>query len=70
MPGSIKNLTGYFSVPKVQGDIRVVYDANECGLNKDPCLSNFLLLNIYYVIRNTYTDMLLSGINIGYIFVN
>ena len=34
LPGEAKLLTGFFAVLKGEGDIRIVYDATTCGLNK------------------------------------
>lgn len=34
VPGRVKSLSGFFSVPKGPTDIRLVYDTTKCGLNK------------------------------------
>ena len=31
--GEVKSLSGFFSVPKGEDDIRIVYDMTKCGLN-------------------------------------
>ena len=45
--GVVKNLMGYFSVPKGLADIRVVYDASKSGLYQALWAPNFALPTIF-----------------------
>jgi hypothetical protein len=42
-PGFVKSLTTFFSVPKGEDDIRMVYDASVSGLNNAIWVPRFLL---------------------------
>ena len=41
--GHVTNVVDYFSVPKGDDDIRVVFDGSSCGLNKALWAPNFYL---------------------------
>ena len=49
--GVVKNLTGYFAVPKGNKDIRTVYDASKSELNHVLWAPNFALPTIGSVLR-------------------
>ena len=43
IPGAVRSLTSFFSVPKGDGDVRMVYDATKSGLNAQLWAPWFLL---------------------------
>lgn len=64
----MKSLTSFFSVPKGDNDIRMVYDGTKSGLNNCMWAPQFSLptieAHLMFVGRQTY----IGGIDIGDIF--
>lgn len=58
--GPVISLTGAFAVLKGESDIRIVYDANKCGLNKTP-----LFPSIDTVLRQTPLGGWMGDIDLG-----
>ena len=50
--GFVQSLTGYFSVPKGDDDIRVIYDATQCALKDRLWAPNFILPTVDSVLRS------------------
>ena len=69
-PGFVRSLTGYFAVPKAQTDIRVVYDATQCGLNDALWAPNFFLPVVDSILRNATSTTWFGDIDLGEMFLN
>ncbi len=70
VPGLVKSLTSYFSVPKGENDLRMVYDATKSGLNASLWVPSFQLPQ-----SETLTDLLtptswMADIDLGEHFHN
>ena len=70
VPGDVKSRTGYFDVPKGKNDIRIVYDATACGLNKALWSPNFFLPTIDSLLRNADANTFYGDIDLGEMFLN
>ena len=68
--GYVKSTTGFFDVPKGEGDIRMVYDATKCGLNDVLWTPNFFLPTIDSILRNVDSDFWFGDIDLGEMFLN
>jgi hypothetical protein len=68
IPGFVKSLTSYFSVPKAATDIRVVYDATACGLNDSLWAPSFFLPTVDSILRNTSSSTWFGDIDLGEMF--
>ena len=68
--GGVKSITGFFDVPKGDEDIRMVYDANKCGLNKALWTPNFFLPTIDSILRNADDHTWFGDIDLGEMFLN
>ena len=66
----MKSLTGFFTVPKGEDDIRIVYDASACGLNDALWCSNFFLPTIDSVLQNAGSETWFGDIDLGEMFLN
>ena len=69
-PGYVKSLTGFFAVPKAGTDIRVVYDATQCGLNDALWAPNFFLPTVDSILRNASASTWFGDIDLGEMFLN
>jgi hypothetical protein len=69
-PGFVKSLTGFFAVPKASTDIRVVYDATQCGLNEALWSPNFFLPTVDSILRNASSATWFGDIDLGEMFLN
>ena len=69
-PGFVRSLTGYFAVPKAKTDIRVVYDATQCGLNDALWAPNFFLPVVDSILRNATSATWFGDIDLGEMFLN
>ena len=68
--GFVQSLTGYFSVPKGEDDIRVVYDATQSGLNDALWAPNFFLPTVDSVLRKSGPKSWFGDIDLGEMFLN
>ncbi len=69
-PGLVHSRTGYFAVPKGTEDIRLVYDATKCGLNRALWSPNFYLPTIDALLRNADSNTFYGDIDLGEMFLN
>jgi hypothetical protein len=69
-PGLVKSLTSYFSVPKGEGDIRMVYDGTKCGLNKILWVPSFSLPDVDTLLSLVEESSWMGDIDIGEMFLN
>jgi hypothetical protein len=69
-PGFVRSLTGFFAVPKAGTDIRVVYDATQCGLNDALWAPNFFLPTVDSILRNASAATWFGDIDLGEMFLN
>ena len=67
-PGFISSLTGFFSVPKGVGDIRMVYDATACGLNNCVWAPNFFLPTVRSLTRSLIGSTWMGDLDLGEFF--
>ena len=65
----IKNLIGYFAVPKAE-DIRMVQNGSSCGLNEATWSSNFWLPNSSSMVRVLGFNYKAVDIDLGEMFLN
>jgi len=68
--GEVRSLTSYFSVPKGDKDIRMVYDATKSKLNGSLWAPNFGLPTIDTMVRGIKEESWLGDIDIGEMFLN
>lgn len=68
--GFVRSLTGFFAVPKGEGDIRVVYDAMKSGLNNAIWTPNFCLPTMKSVLDNADSSTYFGDIDLGEMFLN
>lgn len=68
--GKVKNLTGFFAVPKGKDDIRVVYDVSAYMLNSSLWAPNFELPTIDTVLRSVNFNSWFGDANFGEHFLN
>ena len=68
--GLVKSLTSYFSVPKGEDDIRMVYDGTKCGLNQVLWSPWFPLPTIQMHLRGVNPGTFMGDIDIGDMFLN
>jgi len=57
-------------VPQAKVDIRVVYDATQCGLNDALWAPNFFLPTVDSILRNASSATWFGDINLGEMFLN
>jgi hypothetical protein len=69
-PGQLGSLTSYFSVPKGNSDIRLVYDASESGLNKCLWSPSFHLPTVDALIRSMDSESWMGDLDLGEMFHN
>ncbi len=68
--GTVKSLTSYFSVPKGEGDIRMVYDASKSGLNKSLWVPSFSLPSVEALTRCMDFESWMGDLDLGDVFLN
>jgi len=68
--GAVKSLTPYFTVPKGDGDVRVVFDGTRSGLNDSLWAPPFVLPTISSLLRAVEPGTWMSDIDIGEMFYN
>ena len=68
--GNVTSLTGFFPVPKGDSDIRMVYDATKCGLNKTIWAPSFWLPTIDTTLSQVEIGGFMSNIDLGEMFLN
>jgi len=59
--GDVKSLTSYFSAPKGEGDICMVYDGTKCGLNDVLWVPSFCFARRGHIISNCGRNLLDGG---------
>ena len=69
-PGRVLSLTSYFSVPKGEGDIRMVYDLTKCGLNAVIWVPSFSLPDVDSLLDLVEECSWMADIDIGEMFLN
>lgn len=69
-PGQIASLMSFFSVPKGQDDIRVVYNGTSSGLNDACWVPRFVLPTIETHLRQTGPGSWMGDADIGEMFLN
>jgi hypothetical protein len=69
-PGRVESLTGYFSVPKGDSDIRLVYDASKSGLNSHLWSPSFHLPTVDALVRNMGAESWMGDLDLGEMFHN
>ena len=69
-PGKVKSLIKYFSVPKGEEDIRIVYDGTASGFNDAVWTPNFGLPTIESLLRSTGPTTWMVDLDIGEMFLN
>jgi hypothetical protein len=68
--GRVNSLTGYFAVPKGDGERRMVFDASHSGLNAALWAPNFGLPTVESLLRRVGFDSWMGNIEIGEMFLN
>lgn len=69
-PGYVKSLISFFSVPKGEDDIRVVYNGTSSGLNDACWVPRFVLPTVETHLRQTEVGSWMADADIGEIFLN
>ncbi len=70
IPGEVKSLTSYFTVPKGDGDVRMVYDATKSGLNGQLWAPWFMLPSVDSHLLAVQPGYFMGDIDISEIFLN
>jgi hypothetical protein len=68
--GEVSSLTSFFSVPKGDQDIRLVYDASKSGLNLSLWAPNFGLPTVDTLTRGVTESFWMADLDIGEMFLN
>lgn len=66
----MKSLTSFFSIPKGDRDIHMVYDASKSGLNKCLWSPNFGLPMVDTLTRTINSSFWMGDLDIGEMFLN
>jgi hypothetical protein len=69
-PGSVKGLLSYFSVPKGEGDIRLVFDGTKSGLNACIWVPGFSLPTVNTLLTSLEAGTWMADIDISEQFYN
>jgi hypothetical protein len=69
-PGFVRSLTAFFSVPKGEEDVRMVYDGTISGLNDSIWVSRFLLPTIETHLRAVDEGTYMADVDVGECFLN
>jgi hypothetical protein len=70
VPGNILSLTSFFTVPKGEGDVRMVYDATKSGLNSQLWAPWFMLPTIESHLRCVQPGSFMGDIDFSEQFLN
>jgi len=70
IPGKVKSLTSYFSVPKGDTDVRMVYDTTRSNLKATLWAPNFGLPTVEVVVRGVDESSWMGDLDIGEMFLN
>jgi len=68
--GKVMSLTSYFSVPKGESDVRMVYDATRSNLNASLWAPNFGLPMVDSLLRGVNEGTWMGDLDIGEMFLN
>ena len=68
--GHVLSLTGFFAVSKGSSDIRVVYDATQCGLNDSLWAPNFFIPSVDSLLATMKFDTWSADVDLGDMFLN
>jgi hypothetical protein len=68
--GTVKSLTSFFSVPKGEKDMRMVYDASKSSLNKSLWAPNFGLPTVETLVKGLDEFGWMGDLDIGAMFLN
>jgi len=66
----VKSLTSYFSIPKGEHDVRIVYDPLKLNLNKSLWAPNFGLPTVDALVRGIDESCWMGDLDIGEMFLN
>lgn len=69
-PGNVASLTSYFTVPKGDGDIRLVFDGTKSGLNASLWAPSFVLPTINSLLHAVEPGTWMADIDVGEQFYN
>lgn len=69
-PGRVESLTSYFSVPKGEADIRMVYDGTASGLNDSIWVPSFGVPTIRTHLRMIGPSSWMADLDVGEMFLN
>jgi hypothetical protein len=69
-PGTVESLTPYFTVPKGDGDVRLVFDGTRSHLNNALWAPPFVLPTINSLLRAVEVGTWMADIDIGEMFYN
>lgn len=69
-PGEVRSLTSYFTVPKGDGDVRMVYDATKSGLNGQLWAPWFMLPTVESHLLSVETCSFMGDIDLSEQFLN
>lgn len=70
LPGPVRSLTSFFTVPKGDGDVRLVYDAMKSGLNAQLWVPWFLLPTVESHLRCLAPGYFMGDIDFSEQFLN
>ena len=66
----VVSLTSFFSVPKGDADIRMVYDGTKCGLNGSVWVPRFYMPTLRSHLRTVVEGTHMCDVDIGEMFLN
>jgi hypothetical protein len=69
-PGFVKSLTSFFSVPKGEDDVRMVYNGTESGLNDSIWIPRFFLPTLETHLHAVDEDTHMADADVGECFLN
>jgi hypothetical protein len=69
-PGFVKSLMSFFSVPKGEDDVRMVYNGSESGLNDSIWVPRFVLPTIENHLRAVKEGTCMADNDVGVCFLN
>jgi hypothetical protein len=69
-PGYVRSLTDFFSVPKGDSDIRMVYNGTSSGLNDVLWVPSFPLPTVNSVLRAVHPNSWMADTDLGEMFLN
>jgi hypothetical protein len=68
--GFVRSLTSYFSVPKGEEDIHMVYNGTESGLNDSILVPRFVLPTVNTHLRAVDEETYMADVDVGGCFLN